>query len=932
MNIPSSTYRLQFSQAFPFEKAGPVTEYLKKLGISHIYASPIFKARRGSSHGYDVVDPREINPELGGEAAFGELLRNCEKNGIGWIQDIVPNHMALSAENPFIVDVIENGPLSRYYAYFDIDWNHPYKALNGRILIPVLGRSFGKCLESGELQLRFDSSGIHVAYYDHRFPLRMESYAEVFGRCIPELRELLGDADQDLLKFLGVLYTVKNLPGAGDLGERYEQIGFVKTMLWEIYRNNDIIREQCDRVLGECNGDNGEADPWRSLEKVLESQYFRLTFWKTATEELNYRRFFTINDLIAVRVEDDKVFTTTHQLVFDLIVTGRIQGVRIDHVDGLFDPASYCAQLRTRAPESYIVVEKILGRGEELPATWPVQGTTGYDFLNIVNQLYCDRRGKKVIDQTYAAVSEEDCTFAELIAGKKRLIIGRHMAGDIDNLALRLKMLAGLDRRGVDITMYGLRRALVELLTFFPVYRTYVDEYAFHGADVAVLKRALDAARAAQVEYVPELDYIESFLGIDAAQRSERRTTERRRFIMQLQQFTSPLLAKGIEDTALYSYNRLVSLNEVGGYPDLFGIGSDEFHRFCSLRASRWPHSMNTTATHDTKRGEGTRARINVLSELEGEWAEKVELWHMLNGGALSRDETGRTIPVMNDEYLYYQTLVGSFPFPPVDYEEYRTRIGKYMIKAVREAKEHSSWIRPHEEYERALLRFVNETLPETGENPFLAAFIPFQSKVAWYGMLNSLSQTVLKLTAPGVPDFYQGSELWDFSLVDPDNRQPVDFDLRGRMIDDLAGRGREPEQISDLMADPRDGRIKMLLIMRLCALRRRMHALFTDGKYLQLEVSGRWSESVTAFMRCLGESAALVVAPRLMTRIVTEGRFPTGREIWGDTSVLLPPDRSGLLWTGGIVDQEIQGGGSLLVGDLLGAFPVTVHYHQATR
>ena len=926
MEIPSSTYRLQFSPTFTFKDAGKIVDYLNKLGISHIYASPVFKARQGSTHGYDVTDPRVISPVLGGEEGMFALLDMCSRNNIGWLQDIVPNHMALNAENTFLVDVMENGTMSRYYNFFDIDWDHPYEGLNGRVMIPVLGKSFGKCLEDGELQLKFDSAGLYVSYYDHWFPVKMESYASVFGRGVPALREALGDHDPDLLKFLGVLYTVKNLPETDALKERYVQIGFVKTMLWEIYQNNEVIRDTCDRVLDEYNGKNSMDDPWELFERVLTDQNFRLTLWKTATEELNYRRFFTVNDLIAVRVENDTVFRVTHGTLLDLVISGKIQGLRIDHIDGLYDPGRYCQDLRHHVPDAYIVVEKILSHKEELCRDWPIQGTTGYDFLNMVNELFCSRRGEKSIDRTYAAISEDDRSFFELVTDKKRLIIGRHMAGDIDNLALKLKELAGRDRQGIDITMYGLRRALVELLTFFPIYRTYVNEDGFSKMDREVLLKAIASARNAQEEYVAELDYIEQFLGLDKDEDADCEHPERRKFIMRLQQFTSPLLAKGIEDTALYTYNRLVSLNEVGGHPEVFGITVEEFHHFCEVRAKKWPLTMNATATHDTKRGEGTRARINVLSELGNEWAGKVREWHSLNRMALTLNTNGDFMPVMNDEYLFYQTVVGSYPFGIVDFEEYRVRVEEYMMKAVREAKVHSSWIRPNEQYENALRHFVHTTLSRGGENLFLSDFEPFQKRVAWYGMFNSLSQTTLKMMAPGVPDIYQGDELWDFSLVDPDNRRPVDFEERKTFLEQIIGNGKKRSFISGMLKEPEDGRIKLYLLHQLCVLRRRLNTVFAGGQYISVEVTGVHKQSIVAFLRVSGEDAVLITVPRMITKVVSDGQLPIGEVVWQDTAVVLPEVYRNRKWrnclTGDICNVNETG---FTIGSLQQRFPVAV-------
>lgn len=925
MNLPTATYRLQFSSSFTFTDAEKIIGYLRKLGISHLYASPIFRARTGSTHGYDVTDGRVLNPELGGEEAFEPLIRKCTEIGIGWIQDIVPNHMALSAESPFIVDVMENGPLSRYYSFFDIDWEHPYDALKGRFLVPVLGQSFGKCLEGGELELKFRPDGLLVTYYEHWFPLRMESYATVFGRCVPALRELLGDGDHDLFKFLGILYTVKNL-SESNLKERYDQIGFVKTMLWELYEGNEVIRNQCDLVIRECNGGNNDTDRWVMLETILSDQHFRLTFWKTATEELNYRRFFTVNDLIAVRVEDSEVFRLTHKALVDMTINGTIQGIRIDHIDGLMDPAIYCARLRTQAPLSYIVVEKILAENETLRKTWPLQGTTGYDFLSMVNQLSVDGRGRKTFDRIYRGISDDDRTFDELVIGKKRLIIGRHMAGDIDNLALRLKAIAGRDRRGSDITMYGLRRALVELLTFFPVYRTYVNESEYSRCDREVLDRAFNAARGAQDDYVMELEYIALFLGLDETDTSPEVAVERRRFVMRLQQFTGPLTAKGVEDTAFYTYNRLVSLNEVGGFPGRFGIRRKEFHTFCSLRQRDWPHTMNATATHDTKRGEDTRARINVLSELASEWSLHIRRWFQINKSARQSRSDGEPMPSANDEYLLYQTLIGSYPPENADPRKYLQRIKDYMIKAVREGKETSSWIRPNGQYEDALLRFIDNVLDNSPESSFLKDFLPFQKKVSWYGIFNSLMQTTLKMTAPGIPDFYQGTELWDFSLVDPDNRRPVDFEKRMKLLDEIDANEENPAFLDQILTTPYDGRIKMFLIRRLCRLREQFYAEFSEGDYFPLQVTGIRRHSVVTFVRVYKGNVLLVAVPRLVSGFVPEETYPMGEDVWGDTRVVLPRKFGTMKWRNLVCPGEpLVAGSGIRSAALFDRFPVAV-------
>ena len=607
MRIPISTYRLQFTAQFGFRDAAAIVPYLSDLGISDIYASPIFHARSASTHGYDVVDPNRLNPELGTAEDFAALTAAVARFGIGWLQDIVPNHMAYDGQNLMLMDVLENGKASRFADTFDVDWNHPYESLKDKLLAPFLGGFYGETLESGQIQLRHDEAGFSVNYHELRLPLQIASYSTVLGSGLAALRRRLGAHHPDILKLLGVLYALKNLPHEEDPQERADQNAFVKATLWELYSSSGEIKQFIDDQIAGFNGSPGDAASFDALDRLLGEQFYRLSFWKVAAEELNYRRFFNINELISVRAEDPKVMAQTHTLIFKLVRQGQFTGLRIDHIDGLYDPAGYLARLRRELPETYTVVEKILAPDEELPP-WPVAGTTGYDFLNYAGGIFCDRANKKKFAQIYTRFSGEAGSCHQLAFEKKRLIMGKYMAGDIDALARLLKSISSRDRHAADITLYGLKRALVEVLAFFPVYRSYVSADTFSDADRDFIERAIAKAKEINPGLLFELNFIERFLLLRFGNQSDQEKHNWTHFVMRFQQLTGPLMAKGFEDTTLYIYGRLLALNDVGGDPDRFGVTLDEFHRFNRRHAERWPHGLNATATHDTKRGEDARA------------------------------------------------------------------------------------------------------------------------------------------------------------------------------------------------------------------------------------------------------------------------------------------------------------------------------------
>jgi (1->4)-alpha-D-glucan 1-alpha-D-glucosylmutase len=919
MDIPSATYRLQLNRDFPFKKVKEITSYLLELGISHVYASPIFKAKKGSLHGYDIVDPRQINHEIGGLGEFEELTAQLEGHGLGWLQDIVPNHMAFDAENEMLMDVLENGARSNFFKYFDIAWDHPYTSMKGRLLAPFLGKFHGEAMEEGEIKIRYDADGFKVIYYDVSFPLRIESYTHLLTHRLEELKRKLGRKHPDFIKLLGILYVLKTLSSQEGGEEGYDQVMFVKGTLWEVYTQNEVVRHFIDENLDAFNGERV-----RLLDRLLAEQLFRLSFWKVATEEINYRRFFTVNDLISLRTDDEEVFNHTHTLIFKLLRDGHMTGLRIDHIDGLYDPRTYLERLRKEGKDIYIVVEKILGLNEELPLSWPVQGTTGYDFLNYLNRLFCKSENERVFNRVYASFTGFKDTFDDLVTEKKRLILGKHMAGDVDNLAHQLKDISSRDRYGTDITLYGLKRTLVDVMASFPVYRTYLSKEDSRETDRACINKAVEKAREGQPGLTYELDFVERFLLTpwrDDLSQEDR--NERLGFIMKFQQFTGPLMAKGFEDTMLYVYNRLISLNEVGGSPGLFGITLNQFHDFNSGRINHWPHSLNATSTHDTKRGEDARARLNVLSELPHEWEDRLKTWSRLNRKR-KRKVRGLEAPDRNDEYFLYQTLIGAFPLCKEDLLEFGDRMKHYILKAVREAKVHTAWLKPDAEYENAYLSFLDDIL--VPGNPFLEAFIPFSTKVAHFGIFNSLSQTLIKMTSPGVPDFYQGSELWDLNLVDPDNRRPVDFAKREAYLTEIRRRIKIDilNLIRELLSTREDGRIKLFLIHRVLTARREKSHLFLEGVYLPLEPVGSFKEQIIAYARRKGSEWAVTVAPRFLTALVGEGEDPLGEERWKGTRLVLPeeaPER----WIDAVTGKDIKGERDLAVGEILKFFPAAL-------
>ncbi len=924
MRIPVSTYRLQFNPEFGFQHARKIVSYLNELGISEIYASPVFKAKKGSPHGYDIVDMNQLNPDVGSEKEFEELIGDLKQLDMGWIQDVVPNHMAFDGENEILMDVLENGRNSEHFDFFDIEWEHFSETLSERLLAPFLGRHYGESLDAGEISLWYDSMGFFFSYYSLKLPLKIESYVEVITHRLNVLKIKLGEDHPDLIKFLGILYSLKNLPESLEerLG-RYSQIQFVKRILWELYTDNNDIKVFIDENLEIFNGGKDRTGDIAMLDHLLSGQLFRLSFWKVATEELNYRRFFNINGLISLRVEDERVFSLTHRFIFSLLKDKKINGLRIDHIDGLYDPTGYLRKLREKEEDTYIVVEKILELDEQLPSLWAVQGTTGYDYLNYINGIFCDEKNGSEFNKLYYKFTGFKTSFEALLYEKKKMVIEKDMTGDVDNLAHLLKKISGNDRYGGDITLYSIKRAIVEILAFFPVYRTYIKQDYCSEADTSYIKVAVEKAREANPGRLYELDFVERFLLLKFSEfTSEEEKEEWVHFVMRFQQFSGPLMAKGVEDTILYVYNRLISLNEVGGNPDRFGISETEFHEF-NLKRSRWqPYSMNATSTHDTKRGEDVRARINVLSELPELWESNLKKWSRMNRKK-KKTMKGTPIPDKNDEYFLYQTIIGALPFKIEEFDAFKDRLKEYITKAVREAKIHTAWLKPDTDYEENFHTFIDKILTSSDKNLFLNDFRIFHKTISFYGILNSLSQALVKITSPGVPDFYQGSEFWDLNLVDPDNRRPIDYEIRTWLFRELKSREVEDrlKLIQELISTSDDGRIKLFLIYKALSARQKYRHIFENGDYIPIVTGGKYKENIIAFAWKHKPHWAITIVPRFLAGVVNQDQWPLGKNVWEDTHIVLP-EGAPSLWRNAITGAQLKYPDLLSIGEAFEHFP----------
>jgi (1->4)-alpha-D-glucan 1-alpha-D-glucosylmutase len=879
--VPTSTYRLQFNGGFTFRDARAIAPYLAELGVTDIYASPILKARKGSAHGYDVVDPSALNPELGSEDDFTALHEELQRLGMGLLLDVVPNHMAASGENAWWMSVLENGKESRFLHYFDIDWS-PVTARGTtveKVLLPILGRPYGETLESQEIKLHFDADGFFFTYYDKRLPLAPASYRQVLQQCV------------ESLPTEGVAIELRELIEGED---SVTNSRFLKETLWRIYEQDATFHEAVDRVVTAIGG---SVD---ALDALLDAQWYRLAYWRIASEKINYRRFFDVTDLVGLRVENPEVFEARNRRTLELIAEGKVTGLRIDHIDGLFDPIGHMRKMQLRLGDAkfYIVVEKILARGEELPSAFPVDGTTGYDFLDKVNALFVDPAGLAQLEELYRRFTGSTRSFEDICYERKKQVIAELFSGEMRGLGKQLSALALADRNARDFAPAELLIALTEVTACMRVYRTYIRDANVSAEDRAVIEAAIAEGRQRAAASIDArlFAFLERVLLVDPP---EYIAAERERwltFVMRWQQFTGRVMAKGVEDTAFYNYNRLVSLNDVGGEP---GRGDfdpvAEFHARNARMQGAWPHTLNATSTHDTKRSEDVRARIDVLSEMPEAWARQVRKWSRMTA-PLRRDG----VPAPNEELLVYQTLAGAWPID-------EARLRQYLEKAAREAKTYTSWIAPNPEYERALLDYAAALLRH---EEFVKDFTRFQRRVAFFGFLNGLSQLVLKATSPGVPDFYQGTELWDFSLVDPDNRRPVDYEHRASLLRRMNGN----VDIATLLRRWHDGRVKLYATWKLLTLRKSMPALFSEGDYTPIDAG----PNVVAFTRALGDVRVAVAVPRLTTKLTRADVVPLG-EVWPEFSVALSGS-----WKNIFTGEELSGG-EIPLRQLFASFPVAV-------
>ncbi|WP_439879564.1 malto-oligosyltrehalose synthase [Pontibacter sp. MBLB2868] len=890
---PSATYRLQISSGYTLKQVQQLIPYLQEMGISTLYASPIFCARPGSEHGYDVTAPYDVNPEVGNQQELLQISSELHSRGMGWLQDIVPNHMAFHPDNVWLMDVLEKGSQSSFYTFFDIDFGHPDFA--GQVMVPFLGEPLEQVLQQNQLQLQFTEKGLTLNYFDNAYPISVSSYR-------PLLQQVMQDAGEP--EMTNIVQRFSN-----DL-KLFEEEENINPAAWNNYKRklfqDTLLKEQIEQEIQRINSDR------KKLKQLLKQQHYKLCYWKETEQKINYRRFFTVNDLICMRMEHPEVFEQYHQFIKQMCEKGVFQGLRVDHVDGLYDPGTYLKRLRQLVGnEQYIIVEKILEGEEKLPERWPVQGNSGYDFLAWVSNLYTSGAGRRKLTEIYRRlVPDAPSNYEQLVFNKKMFILTNYMQGELENLLriLQSRHLVPLEPKET------WRKALAVLLASFPVYCIYGNRFPLTDHEMQVVNEAFEEAHKQAPEQQAQLEHLHSLFTV-TPEDSEETRHHKLYFVMRSQQFTGPLAAKGVEDTTFYNYNRLISLNEVGNSPDIFHLETEQFHERMLYRQRVYPLSLNATATHDTKRGEGARMRLNVLSELPDEWEKCVKDWI-----EISRKYTQE--PSDNDLYFIFQTILGVLPLDGEADNKLLKRVQEYLQKAFREAKVNSDWSEPNESYEQAVQELAGKLLLE--DENFTQSFKPFFRKVAHYGWLYSLCQTLLKVTCPGVPDIYQGTELWDHSLVDPDNRRPVDYRLRQHYL--LRIRQNENQNIyhmhSDLLQHPETGQVKLYLLYKALNVRLSMLPLFNQGEYIPLKLTGKFKDHALAFSRYHEGQWALVVVPLLLASLVTEDKLPLGEEVWQDTAVLLP-DGVPTYWRQVFGREDLKADGQLKVAEILRTFPV---------
>ena len=910
VRIPTATYRLQFNKNFTFRQAHEIVTYLHHLGISDAYASPYFQAGAESLHGYDITDHNKLNAAIGWRKDFEAWVAELHAHGMGQIADFVPNHMGINdPQNVWWQDVLENGASSLYAPYFDIDWRPLKTDLHDKVLLPILGDQYGRVLERGELRVRFDSGSFSLTYFDHVFPIAPGTYRYILELALENLAEFR--EEEFYAEFQSILTALEYLPRRTEtdperIKERAREKEIIKKRLERRCAEAPQVQRGIEKAVETINGHIGDPRSFDRLDELLNAQSYRLAFWRVAAEEINYRRFFDVNDLAAIRVELPEVFDAAHKLLFELVASGAVTGLRIDHPDGLYRPLEYFEKLQMRCAKAlrvplpkdgraiYLIVEKILTGEEQLPQNWPVHGTTGYGFANQVAGVLVDHNAEGAITKIFKRFIGHSLHFGHLVYAKKRLVMRISLANEVNVLGTMVDRLSEQNRWFRDYTLEALARAVRETIACFPVYRTYLEPgKPVSEEDRAVIERAVAAAKRRNPAIEESVfNFLRDLLlfrfpeNLDEEQRAAHAE-----FVLKFQQFTGPITAKGLEDTVFYIYNRLAALNEVGGEPQLFGLSVETFHERNLRRQRDWPASLIATSTHDSKRSEDVRARMLAISEIPPLWGRSLQKWRTTNRRFKKQIDDAEA-PDAGEEYLLYQTLLGTWPVDldgapvPSVGPKFIARIQRYMAKALKEAKLNTSWIQPNENWDDAMQEFVARILEAGPRNKFLPAFLPVAAEIARLGAINSLAQTAIKLTAPGVPDIYQGTEIWDDSLVDPDNRRPIDYAWRRETLAQI-----DNVPANELMQCWPDGRIKMRLTQRLLHLRRENPELFREGIYEPINFGGAFADCAIGFVRRHRDGAIIVIVPRLSSRV----GFPPIGDRWQDTHVILPAGLSDL-------------------------------------
>ncbi|MCC9138378.1 malto-oligosyltrehalose synthase [Pontibacter silvestris] len=901
VHIPNVTYRLQLSAKFKLKQVQELIPYLKELGVSTIYASPFFTARAGSEHGYDVTDPLQINPEIGTLEEFRQIAKTLQENNMSWLQDIVPNHMAFDASNVWLMDVLEKGAQSFYYTFFDIDFKNP--EFEGQVMVPFLGEPLENVLEQNQLKVSFGEKGFIISYFDNVYPASLESYPYLISRLKQNT-----DVEDERAGLVEQLHKIEQFSKVEKVDvQEWESL---KVSLYQHFSQQQALQDKLKQLLEEISNST------EKMQRLLAMQQYKLSYWKDSMQRINYRRFFTVNDLICLRMERPEVFEHYHRFIKQLCDEKLVQGLRVDHVDGLFDPDQYLERLREMAGEDmYLVVEKILEGEENMPVYWPIQGNSGYDFLAWVSNLYTFPTGKERLSTVYKRlVPNATVEYEEMVFEKKLFMLRTRMNGELQNL---LRVLQQRQLIPSDDKRDKWQQALEMLLVTFPIYRIYGNKFPLSQEALEVIDTAFKQAAEKAPDAKEQLRYLRSLFEVSADE-SEEQVNNKLYFVMRCQQFTGPLAAKGVEDTTFYNYSRLISLNEVGNSPDIFHLKPEQFHERMKYKVEAAPYSINATATHDTKRGEDARMRLNVLSELSNDWDNMAYRW--LEKSRLLVPDTSP-----NDVYFLLQTLIGVMPHNMAIDDSLVQRVQDYMQKALREAKRKTNWADPNIEYEQKIQKLAKKLLQQDEE--FIAEFKPFFKKLAYYGSIYSLCQTLLKLTCPGVPDIYQGTEFWDLSLVDPDNRRPVNYDQRQQYLQELRQAEQEsvPQLHKQLLSQTQNARIKLYLMYKTLSVRNSLQDLFSYGSYIPLTVKGKYKEHVVAFARNYQQQWCIVAVPRMLVNLCQNETLPLGKDTWKDTAIVLP-DNAPQTWKIAFSkDGAVKQDKAIPLATIMDTFPVAL-------